>query len=271
MVYMDEAGTSANEPVAIVAAIVVHGDDQWRPAVEYLNYLLNRYVPVELRDDFIFHALELYTGGKHKEYKNSWPFAERLRLMGKILAIPRKFDLPVVFGYFRHEDGDGVESAIRHQAAFAICLKKANDFIKVNFPNENGMVIAENVEHMRQSLERMPELFKGPGGIPQLDSRPYDAIIDEIFFVKKRNAPLLQIADHVAFALRRSLAGFAHAEKFINAMYSDRRLSAQLSRIKTSGAGSGVVSMTPKSYHAQGPTTYSGPFSSYSPLLGQSS
>lgn len=41
-IYTDEAGTSANEPVTVVVALVVDADTQWMPAFQRISALLER-------------------------------------------------------------------------------------------------------------------------------------------------------------------------------------------------------------------------------------
>jgi hypothetical protein len=66
LVYMDEAGISkaAEEPFTVVAGVVVHADHQLNCVESALERILIRHIPERVRDGFVFHATELFNGGK---------------------------------------------------------------------------------------------------------------------------------------------------------------------------------------------------------------
>lgn len=37
-IYMDEAGTSAHEPVTVVVGVIIHADTQWVSAADLIRY-----------------------------------------------------------------------------------------------------------------------------------------------------------------------------------------------------------------------------------------
>ena len=53
-VFLDEAGISKHEPYAVVAGVMVHGDTQVIPLEEHLNALIQKHIPEENRDGFVF-------------------------------------------------------------------------------------------------------------------------------------------------------------------------------------------------------------------------
>jgi hypothetical protein len=73
LIYTDEAGTSAKEPVCVVASVIVHGDQQWRPLENEVQRIVKERVPSNLKEKFIFHATEVFSGGK-KIDRLAWPF-----------------------------------------------------------------------------------------------------------------------------------------------------------------------------------------------------
>jgi hypothetical protein len=62
--YLDEAGISDKEPFAVVAAVIIDGDRHWRALHDALSGLADLCAPPEKRNGFIFHATELFGGGK---------------------------------------------------------------------------------------------------------------------------------------------------------------------------------------------------------------
>lgn len=226
MIYVDEAGTTVTEPVTVVAAIFVDADRQWERLRERLSELCNAEVPAQFRDKFCFHALEVYGDGK-KKYRTAWALPDRVRFYEEMLKLPKELRLTVVFGWVRRADGEGwkpkYEAEARHMATFFQCIGSANAQLKRAFPNELGVVIAENSHDMRKSLKKMfsamadgRSLVNAPDGIKELV--PVRNIIDTVHFADKADAPLLQLADACAFAIRRFLAGLPDGKRLFNAM-----------------------------------------------------
>jgi hypothetical protein len=73
LIYLDEAGISEAEPVAVVAGIVVEAD----------------------RD--CFHATELFSGGRTFT-RQKWNRELRWTILERLLSIPKELQIPVVAG-----------------------------------------------------------------------------------------------------------------------------------------------------------------------------
>jgi hypothetical protein len=73
IIYLDETGHSFKEPVAVVAGIILDPDKQWRLMADEIEGLKRR-VPDQFRDGFVFHATDLYSGGR---WRQSWPNESR--------------------------------------------------------------------------------------------------------------------------------------------------------------------------------------------------
>ena len=52
LIYTDEAGTSAREPVCFVAAVIVHGDKQLRTLADEIARIVSERVPPEILKKF---------------------------------------------------------------------------------------------------------------------------------------------------------------------------------------------------------------------------
>ncbi|HEY2395244.1 MAG TPA: DUF3800 domain-containing protein [Rudaea sp.] len=250
LIYLDEAGTSRNEPVAVVAAAIFHPDKQWRNVDQYLSFLRKRY---GLKEDFIFHATELFSGGKVLDRKN-WPAERRIPILKRVLSIPRKFDIPIMFGFYRQ---DGVTDAdTRHHSAFALCLKRANDFIKDKYDGEVATVVAENVSEMRRWLAKTPDVLKNPPStVPELGRHPFDAVVDQIHFADKQGAPLLQVADAVAFAIRLFMTNHRFGRRTVNFIADNAAIWDGLDAQNNVIAGMGAI-YRPKSESEYAPVSW---------------
>jgi hypothetical protein len=224
-VYLDEAGTSVQEPVTIVAGIIIHADSQWKPAAQYLEDLRTRYVPPDQRDGFIFHAKELFSGGKQMD-RAGWPAATRWEILEQLLRAPRLLNVSVALSYCKKDPRADAENwdlknelVLRHLIAFLECIKGANSVIKNQFPGEIAALVAEDNTAMRQKLRALPRLLKAtntPAYI--IGSTPFDAVVDTVHFAAKSEAPLLQIADACAFVVRRYLAGQSHGLHYLQVL-----------------------------------------------------
>lgn len=89
--FGDEAGIGSptDEPISIVAAVIVHGDQQLAKVRNSLKRLADMYIPPEQREGFVFHAEELFNGGgKAFNRQNGLPLPKRLEIAREIAAIP---------------------------------------------------------------------------------------------------------------------------------------------------------------------------------------
>lgn len=256
LVYIDEAGTSDHEPVRVVAAIIIHGDDQYRSLISQLDKLYDKMVPRSLRDGFYFHAKELFSGGK-KINRDEWPFRDRLELLKEALAIPLANHIPISVGVMwkgAHEQVLGGNSykipfsrnKYEHIIAFIHCIERADYALRTYFPGEIALAIAEDIPSNKEIFVRaamifrekptilnhyhlkQKEIHKHLGMPPQAIDLRVNSIVDAPNFLEKRKAPLLQLADACAFTLRRCLSRQSHGEELLIAMLGDTQARAIL-------------------------------------------
>src|SRR5947209_3817959 len=99
-VYLDESGIDVNSAVAVVAAVIVDTDNQWKPVEKYIHSLVEEFVPGDIQNGFVFHAKDLFHGyAKHPSEKTKRRFEQGPELLRRMLEVPGKFGLPVMFGY----------------------------------------------------------------------------------------------------------------------------------------------------------------------------
>lgn len=97
LIFIDEAGTSAIEPVCVVAAVIVEADRELRVVREELSRAIFEGVPPIYRNNFLFHATEIFSGGKNID-RNLWSFDDRLDFLKSIVCLPFVHDLPIAIG-----------------------------------------------------------------------------------------------------------------------------------------------------------------------------
>lgn len=240
--YSDEAGTSENEPVTVVVSVAIHADRHWRAAADRLREVLDDGVPRPLREGFIFHAKNVWSG--YRDYDQVWSREHRAELIGAVASIPRFLEAAICIGKVRRDssvppDFAGRPEDFHHAIAFWFCMLRANKYVRDwAEPGEIATVVAEDVPKKRRFLKRVlklpPPTFplidgavmltaddKKAGKILQTNSGEIDRIIDTVHFVEKDEAPLLQLADACAFSFRRYFAGQDYGSELVRAMLGE--------------------------------------------------
>jgi hypothetical protein len=151
LTYLDEAGTSSGEPYLVVAAVIAHVDLQLRAVEEHLNALGAKHVPEQKPHEVIFHATDIWSGGKKFKDRTRWPLPKRLALLEDLADIPAKFGLPVAIGEMRKgphlagvEVPENIADIIFHSAAFINATQAVERYFRHSFPNEYTLLIAED-------------------------------------------------------------------------------------------------------------------------------
>jgi hypothetical protein len=108
LVYIDEAGISkpTQEPFVVVAGVIVHGDRDLNGIESQLERIMLRHIPERLRDGFVFHATEVFHGGKILQREKDdfigpreWPLERRLKIADEVIRALQKFKLPIALGF----------------------------------------------------------------------------------------------------------------------------------------------------------------------------
>jgi hypothetical protein len=240
LIYLDESGISINEPVVMVAGVMVDADKQWKLVEEYVEELIAEYVSEDDRDGFVFHGTELFRGsGKIFGNRQKYPPERSREALRKILTIPALFRLPIVSGCVRKrpvpkltKEGRRHEAAKNHMFAFALCVAGAEKYMNESVdPSEIAKLSAENNTDTRQAVKMMHDLLKGrnlhlasaKGMFSELsrtvpNSLPIRRIVDSVSFEEKNDAIFLQIADACALVLRYFYESKPNIEDLLDAL-----------------------------------------------------
>jgi hypothetical protein len=224
LIYVDEAGTSGSphEPVAVVVGVLVDGDTQFKPVAQEIYSTFLKWVPKDLQGSYIFHATDVFSGRKHKD----WPLETRIGLLKDMMSLPMRMYLPMVVGTVRKvspvspDITQGLsETEFFHMQAFAACLEAAGMYFRKFAASEAGVIVAEDLPKMPEKLKRVLQFIKRhptriqhdhqiSEGIPEgwADPDPQlgvRQILDTVHFAQKPEALMLQLADACAFGIRR--------------------------------------------------------------------
>jgi hypothetical protein len=235
MIFFDAAGLSnpRHEPYIVIAGVVIHGDRQWKPLADYLAALADKYAPPEHRDGFVFHATELFSGGKifpRDKYPKEW----RWKVLDELMSIPEKFGLPIVWGHVPRSEvmpggslaaSDffekiGVKPHIQGQMlAFTMAASVAEQWMRLKAgPSEIAAMFMEDDHESRMFLKVVQRLITDPKKYgrfaPEFEPFKLTKIIYPIHFELKTDSSALQVADVAAFAIKRKCMGTPEADRF---------------------------------------------------------
>lgn len=242
-IYVDEAGTSENEPITIVVAIIVHADRQLMLAESAIAEAISG-VPNKFREGFVFHAAQIWGDEKYRD-DDVWTLADRLYLLKQVMAVPRKLGLAISIGLARRHEHDVSAEKLKalgvtatqwdHMMAFSMCIARADKWIRDRAQsNEVGSVVAEDVPDMRRFLRVAPQVMReipqnvGPvratveeqrlGYITQHTEMRVTRIRNIVHFIQKEDDPLLYLADACAFGFRRFFSEQKFGDEFAAAI-----------------------------------------------------
>jgi len=255
--YLDEAGIGnpKHESVVVVAGIIVHTDGQWRELHEHFSTLVERYVPEERREGFIFHAKDIWHGEGVFDRK-TWQGGDRREILHALCDTVSKFDLPIVWGHSHRErvmkvlaeDRQTVDSMsvtrVCFMSSFAECALCAERWMKKYGGTELLNLIVETNDQLKKftkgtfrELRKKSEEGTLSKLVPEL---PITRIIDAPGFMDKEDAPPLQLADTCAFLLKRYWGGKKDVGDYIaklmpSMMYAfdQDKLAALVARLKS--------------------------------------
>ncbi|MGI3902469.1 MAG: DUF3800 domain-containing protein [Janthinobacterium lividum] len=247
-VFMDEAGTSALEPVTVVVGLIASADEHVL-AAEALALEAIGSVPPAHQDGFVYHATEVFGG---KKYRDSWSMADRLRLLELMMSVPRKIGMAIcVSAQWRNAVDHSQQAAslnlsgsqFEHLMAFSKCVAVCDRNIRRHAePREVATIVAEDIPEMRRFLQssiktlRDKPIYLSPEDLREtirdkeagysLQSGEFrvSRIRNSIHFVGKSEDPLIQVADACAYGFRRFFAGEKFGADFVRSIVGDENV-----------------------------------------------
>jgi hypothetical protein len=232
LVYVDESGISPGDPVLVVAGVIIDADKDLIAIEKHLETLVEKHIPAESRDGFVFHATDIYGGGKSDclfHDRTVWPNEKRSAILDDLLAVPAKFGLSICVGLVQasefpstgsREDYTPAQTALAsHAVALAQCEMAVEFWMRKNARSEVAIVIAENNNDVRAAAKdthvylRSKEEMK-KAGMDVTGLFPLTSIRDGIHFATKSESRHLQIADACAWAFHRAAVKGQNAARF---------------------------------------------------------
>lgn len=246
-IFVDEAGTSAKEPVTVVVGIIADADKHLDIADKMVGEILAG-VPECFRSGFVFHATRVFGD---KAYQSQWSMNDRLLLLQAMMSVPRRVGMAITLSATWRDAVDHREKAkgtglsphqFEHIMTFGQCLAVADRNIRrYAGPTETASVVAEDIPEMRRHLKAIVRGLKRSPihlGPDMLRQTPQDIeagyctqsgdlritrIRNSINFVEKPEDPLVQVADACAYGFRRFFAQEKFGDLFVRSILGDER------------------------------------------------
>jgi hypothetical protein len=218
--YFDEAGIAAEaqEPYLVVGGVLIHGDDQWQPVEMRAHQIVQNLVPEALRTDFFFHATRLFSD--HKSYKKLIPADVRFQILRELLGIVVTFDLPVCYGAVTRvkllkslpDWTPKQRTELGHQIAFSLCATGYQGWFNRGHTNEVAICVADRTE-MQLTLKQ-DFAYSRRYGLPGEPLLTLFNFVEALHFAASQESIGLQLADAVAFVVKRHLMGKSDTDEF---------------------------------------------------------
>jgi uncharacterized protein DUF3800 len=233
--YLDEAGTGNidNEPIVVVAGVIVHADGQWRAVEDRLKDLVTKYIREEDRTGFCFHGTDIYSGSKLFTL-DRYPREQRSQMLEELCRLPHDLSLPIVYGPVnRKEMREKYPAAPPDELlkvclgiAASVCMFTIERYMRTRYPDEVAFVVHENNEQSRDLVRSIHNEYRNPhDAVKKFQDAhnaayglPFKNIIDTAHFAEKRDTPILQLADICAFVIKRRLMGKPYSDRYIAPM-----------------------------------------------------
>lgn len=217
--YIDEAGISdpQREPVTIVAGVLVDADRQWTSLEDHFAELVERFVPHQQRDGFIFHAMDVWHG-KGVFSRSTWK-GDRHEVLEALCDTITKFQLPIAYGQSTKAKitetvpevtATNEINRVAFMGAFFECAVRVEQWMREWAPDEVAAIVAENNNDLRKYAKGVHKIMRS-GNVPEfmlqlVKELPLKHVIDTVYSAEKGEAPPLQLADLCAFLLKRAIA-----------------------------------------------------------------
>ncbi len=235
LIYSDETGvgSEADDPLTVVAAVLIHADEQWGPIETAIRALETDLVPPRRHGRYEFKASRLFRRRR---------VGDNGEILRRFLAIIREHELPVSYGavprasigpsvrsLFTRLSDDAAAAATAAQElprnvllglaqnlAFVMCATVVDEVFSANFPNERGLWIADEnrvTTAMKASMREYQNFVASGLDFPL---KTFAHIVDTVYFGKSHESRGLQLADACNFVIKQHLLGDAE----IGAFYS---------------------------------------------------
>ena len=210
LIYIDEAGIDDRAPVVVLAGVIVE-DKQWRSIERDIDDLILAQVPQSLRENWEFHAYELWCDKDSKLRKAGMTRDQRLQLLTDFLKIALKHRLPIICAIATKAKVSAIVPKYKRDdfvsIGFWACASVANRWLADHAPPDVGMLIADNADGATRRIKAFRYYRK-------LSALPMRNLVETVHFADSRDTWGLQLADCCAYVIKRQETSKADVKPF---------------------------------------------------------
>jgi hypothetical protein len=230
LTYLDESGlfNAGQEPYIVVGGVIINADSKMELVENRIDDLIQKHIPEEDRNGFVFHATELWSGGRYFK-RDKWSQAKRWEILMDLVNIIPEIRLPLVCGRWSRKlelENPGRlkkhdQEKLMHCLAFLDACTTIELYMRQVAQDEITILVAEhNGEIVKTSKETFvvmqgEELLTEPAFRQML---PLQKIKDTIHFATKNESKCLQIADLCTFFSKKRLVKDKAARPFYDVL-----------------------------------------------------
>jgi hypothetical protein len=210
--YLDDSGTSTDTRYQIVAGVILK-DSDFSPLEGCLGYIIAEDVPENLKEDFEFHAHDLFQGsGAFKDLK---PESKRLKIFSNAVEMITALEIPIIYGAIDRDRARTVYWGSAHPISigFRICAAAFEEWI-VRQNNDSpgadlGLMVfdattdKELIKTIRGAFRDYRPLVRSV----DMERGQLRHIHDDLYFGDSASSCGIQAADICAFLINRHLSG----------------------------------------------------------------
>jgi len=188
------------------ASIIVN-DTQLLRIERKAQQIIEDLVPTRLREDFEFHACELFQGnGVWSRWRNQAGKSLRFEILKRFLGLIRRHRLPIAeCSWPKHGERDGAAIKLRQGVAFSVCVDSVEHWLSDNAKHDCGLLVADDQGDRKDEAVFKKQIRRARKVSLLLATRrsALRHIVDTIYFASSHQAIGLQLADACAFFVKR--------------------------------------------------------------------
>jgi Protein of unknown function (DUF3800) len=204
VIYIDEAGSSNNEPVFTWASVIIK-DWQWLKVERLAKEIAETLVPEQLRPDFEFHACDIFNGSNAwSQWRNNVGKELRFEILKRLIGLIRRNRLPIIqCSWVKNGERDRDIIKLRQGLAFSVCVDSVERWFQEKAKTDVGMLVAD-VQGQRKDEAIFKQEIRRARTVSRLSRKPaLRHIVDTIHFAGSHESIGLQLADICAFFIKR--------------------------------------------------------------------
>ena len=215
LIYCDDSRDGKKKQ--LMTAIILK-DENFQAVEGFMGFIIEKFVPEEKREDFEFHASELFNG------KPPFENIDRTRaveIFTRCAVMAKEANIPIIYSCVDLTKlGSGIYgSAAPLDVAFRLCLPEIERWLAENAPNELGIVICDDCNdsklkhnlqtsftskrprvrtHIEEADQEIKKIEIKRGDLPHLH--------DAMYFGNSGHSKGIQLADVYGYIIKRHIS-----------------------------------------------------------------